>query len=315
MQKYALFGTGRQSSRLLKASIANKLKIVSLYSRNKEKGKDFLKNTDYRFSYISNILEEVINHKEVEGVIIATPDFMHYEHIKKVLEYKKHIYVEKPLTTNVELAKELIALTKKMDASLYVSYHLRQLNTLQYIKYLLNEHMGSIYKLCIEWGYIPSNTNDWRTKENPWWCSSILGTHCLDLALWLLKPICGNVITFSGFASNQYYKKLDDTLEMNLSFQNNTTAEIRCSLGFDAPLSISIESSMGKFLYENILSQCINITFHNKHKKIYNADPFTKTISEFVRSIDKRVRVNTSLDECLENLSFLSSIKIPKAAI
>ena len=49
---------------------------------------------------------------EVDGVVIAAPVHTHYRLAKEALLHGKHVLVEKPLTTSVEEAEELIALPK-----------------------------------------------------------------------------------------------------------------------------------------------------------------------------------------------------------
>src|SRR5881275_3236417 len=66
--------------------------------------------------------DDVFNDREIDAVVIATPVYSHYELAKKALESGKHVLVEKPLTSNVDEAKELIELAEKKKLLLMVDH-------------------------------------------------------------------------------------------------------------------------------------------------------------------------------------------------
>ena len=43
-------------------------------------------------------LEEILNDKAVELVVVNTPNYTHYEYAKNALQAGKHVIVEKPFT-------------------------------------------------------------------------------------------------------------------------------------------------------------------------------------------------------------------------
>ncbi len=51
--------------------------------------------------------------ENIELVIIATPNSIHYTLAKKALEKGKNVVLEKPFTVNTKEADELIKLAKK----------------------------------------------------------------------------------------------------------------------------------------------------------------------------------------------------------
>jgi predicted dehydrogenase len=58
-------------------------------------------------------LNEVLEDPCVDGVLLATPVFTHYELTRRCLEAGKHTFVEKPLAPSTALAEELIALSRE----------------------------------------------------------------------------------------------------------------------------------------------------------------------------------------------------------
>lgn len=64
--------------------------------------------------------EEILRNKEIDLVIVATPNRFHFEWAKKALEAGKHVVVEKPFTVSSAEADELIALSGKLNRLLTV---------------------------------------------------------------------------------------------------------------------------------------------------------------------------------------------------
>lgn len=51
---------------------------------------------------------ELLRHAPVDAVVIATPNFTHYDVLRAVFETDKHVLVEKPLCTDVEDCKRIL---------------------------------------------------------------------------------------------------------------------------------------------------------------------------------------------------------------
>ena len=67
-------------------------------------------------------LKEIIDDKEIDGIVIATPAHTHYEIAKQSLEASHNVYVEKPLAQNVTEAKELHAIAENKNLTLMVGH-------------------------------------------------------------------------------------------------------------------------------------------------------------------------------------------------
>lgn len=55
----------------------------------------------------TNDFTEILNDPKISGVIIATPSHTHYKMVKTAIDAGKNVYVEKPIATTAEHAKEL----------------------------------------------------------------------------------------------------------------------------------------------------------------------------------------------------------------
>ena len=73
--------------------------------------------------------KNVYDNKEINAVCIALPAEMHYEFARKSLIAGKDVYVEKPITLDVNEAEELVKLAKDNDKIIMVGHLKRVFNT------------------------------------------------------------------------------------------------------------------------------------------------------------------------------------------
>jgi len=69
---------------------------------------------------VTDSVDDVLNNRWIDAVVIATPATAHYDLVKRALEAGKHVMVEKPLTTTVEEGEDLCATAKTCDRLLMV---------------------------------------------------------------------------------------------------------------------------------------------------------------------------------------------------
>jgi len=83
---------------------------------------------------------------EIDAVAIATPVFTHYELAKKALENGKHVFVEKPFTSTVAQAEELIELADRKNLTIMVDHTFLFSGAVRKIKELINDNvLGNLY--------------------------------------------------------------------------------------------------------------------------------------------------------------------------
>ena len=56
---------------------------------------------------------ELISSPDIDAIAVVTPVWTHYELAKAALENGKHVFVEKPFTSNAAQAQELIELAAR----------------------------------------------------------------------------------------------------------------------------------------------------------------------------------------------------------
>jgi predicted dehydrogenase len=89
---------------------------------------------------------EVLSSVDVDAVAIVTPVWTHYELAKAALENGKHIFVEKPFTSNTAQAEELIELAAVKNLKIMVDHTFLFTGAVKKIKQLLDEDaLGKLY--------------------------------------------------------------------------------------------------------------------------------------------------------------------------
>lgn len=137
--------------------------------------------------------EDLIGDKQIDLIVITTPNHLHYAMAKKALEAGKHVVVEKPFTTNSKEASELIALSQQNNRILSVNHNRRWDSDIQTVlKVIESGRLGKIVEFKAHFdrfrNYIKPG---WKEqKDTP--ASGILydlGSHLIDQALLLFgKP-------------------------------------------------------------------------------------------------------------------------------
>jgi predicted dehydrogenase len=89
---------------------------------------------------------EMIGSTDLDAIAVVTPVWTHYELAKAALENGKHVFVEKPFTTNVEQAEELIELAIRKNLKIMIDHTFLFTGAVKKIHQLLNEEaLGQLY--------------------------------------------------------------------------------------------------------------------------------------------------------------------------
>lgn len=159
--------------------------------------------------------EEVINNKEINCVIIATPPSTHCGLIVKSLRAGKHVLVEKPMVINIAEAKEVEKeLKKNNDLIFMVGFQYIYNDYIHYLKEHIGE-LGSVKYVLGENLYCGPFRADAGSFMDA-------GIHDGAVLEYLFSP--GKVIKVTG-ASRSFNKSTkDDFTAVTVTFQSGLTA-------------------------------------------------------------------------------------------
>ena len=131
-------------------------------------------------------IEEVAR-SEVEAVGVATPDHAHREPCLRLIESGKHVLVEKPFTTDVGEAREIIAAAERKGVKLMVDFQLRWHPQYMGAKhYMESGELGEGvmgYARLSDTIHVPTEMLAWGGRSGPEW---FLFPHTMDVTRWIL---------------------------------------------------------------------------------------------------------------------------------
>lgn len=157
---------------------------------------------------------------DVDGVIIAAPVRTHFRLAKDALLHGKHVLVEKPLTTSVQEAEELIALAKQLNRVLMVGHTFEYSPAVNELRKLVQSgDLGKIY--CVETERV--NLGLFRSDTNVIWD---LAPHDVSILLYLFGKTPKRV---SVQAHSHLLSDICDIAHLDLEFADEMTAHIHVS--------------------------------------------------------------------------------------
>lgn len=124
--------------------------------------------------------------RDLDAVIVATPDFAHTEPTLEAIKRGYHIMIEKPLTMNIEEAEKIVEEAKKKKIKAQVAFENRWNAPFVMVKSSIDTgEFGDIYGMRITLNdsiYVPTKMISWAARSSPAW---FLMSHCVDMSLWL----------------------------------------------------------------------------------------------------------------------------------
>ncbi|MFN3402611.1 MAG: Gfo/Idh/MocA family oxidoreductase [Cytophagaceae bacterium] len=159
------------------------LELTKVVERHNEKSKSI-----YPWVEIVRDYRNLLTDPEIDLIVIATPNDVHYSIAKEALFAGKHVLVDKPFTLTWEEAKDLVQVQKSTGKVLTV-YQNRRLDAgYQSLRKLLIENkLGKIqnYYSCFD-RYRPEIKNRWREQDFPGaGLLYDLGVHLIDQVVYL----------------------------------------------------------------------------------------------------------------------------------
>ena len=131
----------------------------------------------------------MLDELELDAIHICTPNHTHYEIAKCAIEHGVSFICEKPFTTTLEQAKELVALAEEKHVKGMVNFHNRIYPMTNQIHQMVKSgELGRIFSIHGEYvqDWLQFETDySWRLESNQ--CGPIravadIGSHWMDLA-------------------------------------------------------------------------------------------------------------------------------------
>jgi predicted dehydrogenase len=132
--------------------------------------------------------------KNVDGVIVAVPPYLHAPVARELLELGVPVLVEKPFTLNVAEAAKLIEVAKASKVALQVAHEYRFSKATRLVKRIIGEGwLGTLRSFSLEYGSVfnwpVASGSVWKKEHAGGGVLIDSGPHMLDLLLWWLGEV------------------------------------------------------------------------------------------------------------------------------
>lgn len=126
-----------------------------------EEYKELYPNLNY-----TSVWSDLLNNSEITAICISLPAEMHYKFAKEALIANKDVYVEKPITLDIDEAEELIKLANEKNKILMVGHLLHYHPAIEKIKDIIQSNqIGKIKNIISN----RLNLGIFRVQENVLW--------------------------------------------------------------------------------------------------------------------------------------------------
>ena len=96
--------------------------------------------------HLTHDIVDVLRSPDIDALAIVTPVWTHYELAKAALEHGKHVFVEKPFTSNSKQAEQLIELADRKNLQIMVDHTFLFSGAVRKIRELIrNQTLGPLY--------------------------------------------------------------------------------------------------------------------------------------------------------------------------
>lgn len=206
----AIIGTGNQGSYLLsravKAPNVRWVACCDIQNKNLERGLSIAKGAqgfkDYR---------QVLDRKDIQAVIIATPIYLHAQMTIDALRSGKHVLCEKMMAYSIDDAKHMLRVSRQTGRKLQIGHQRRYDPNYQHAHKMIKDGiLGKITHVRAQWNRNGSwrrpcadkdmdELVNWRLYKK---CSqglmAELGSHQIDVVNWMLGETPNAVMGVGG---------------------------------------------------------------------------------------------------------------------
>ena len=205
----------------------NQSKLLAVMRRDAAKAADYALRHHVP-KYYSDAFK-LIHDKDINAVYIATPPKFHEEYAIAALQNGKSVYVEKPVTLNVDSCKRIMEAVKKYNGKLTVAHYRRALPMFLEIKKMIDQKLiGNIKTIQLnlfqphDSSIIANSEINWRVipEFSGGGLFFDLAPHQLDILIYIFDK----AISYSGISVNQSKKyNAEDAVSGIIQFSDNIT--------------------------------------------------------------------------------------------
>ncbi len=273
--------------------------LVAICDADIEKSKEY--GEKYSVNYYQS-LEKLLESEKFDGAFVVTPTSTHTEIAMKLLESKKHVFVEKPMTYKSEDGEKLAKLAEKNKVILTCGYIERFNPAVDVVKKIVNEKkFGELVMLEFH-----------RENRMPLHIKDVgiiydTAVHDIDTANWLFNDMPQVVFARAGKIKHEH----EDFASIMLGYKNDKVAII--SSNWITPKKVRKFSAVctDAIISSDFITQEIVVEKDEKSETIQNEkqEPLMREIQNFLDAIEKKT------EQIVKSQEAVNVTKIAEAAL
>ncbi len=223
--KIAVIGTGIMGQNAIKVWQRNpSVEVAAICDVNKDRVAKV--SQDFQISRFETDYRKILKYDDVDAIHINTPDWDHRNPVIDSLMAGKHVLVEKPMTTDIAEADEIVEMVKKSNKKFQVSFNHRWLSV--YHKIYSDIQSGLIGEPLMGFAkknnpvLVPTEWLPWASKTTSAW---FLSSHDIDLVSWWIDS-AGDEVYANGAKKVLVSRGIDtyDAIQAQVKFKNGFIA-------------------------------------------------------------------------------------------
>jgi predicted dehydrogenase len=214
--------------------------------------------------------EDIINDVTLDAVLVATPVYTHYPIVKTALEHGLNVWVEKPMTSTYDQAKELTDIACARDLVLMVDHTFLFSGVVQKMKELIDaKALGDL----LYYDSVRINLGIFQHDINVIWD---LAPHDLSIMDYLLGDTAQGIC---AHGCGHFDTGLEDVAYLTVFYDNNLMAHFH--LNWLAPVKVrqTMVGGSKKMLVWNDLDQEERLKIYDKGMKVTTTEGLHRVLA------------------------------------
>jgi predicted dehydrogenase len=205
---------------------------------------------------------EILKSPDIDAVAVITPVWTHYELAKAALENGKHVFVEKPFTSNAKQAEELIEIAARKNLTIMVDHTFLFTGAVRKIRELIESGtLGDMYY----YDSLRVNLGLFQHDVSVIWD---LAPHDLSIMDYLIKGEPEAIVA----TGEKHLNGVEDVAFMTIYFPRNVIAHINVNWLSPVKIRTTLIGGQKKMLVWNDLVADEKIRVYDKGVQINSGD-------------------------------------------
>ena len=273
------------------------------------------------------ILKEFDTYQEAleqkpDVVVISNPSAYHLNYTMKAIEYGCNVYLEKPVSHDIDNVDNLLSLYNKKKISVQVGCQLRMHPHLIKIKEWLNGgKIGQVYSVSADVGEYLPDWHPWEDYRDTYTARSDMGggvvltlIHELDYLYWLFDDI--EIISAVGGNLTKLEMDVEDTAVILMRSKKSIPIQLRMDYWRKPPVRrLNVVGEYGEINWDynqktlEISNRVDDSEIHHLDKDWDRNQLFIDLMEDFLMSIKKNCKVKSPLNDGVSVLKMANKVK------